>query len=494
LVNATATSINGSTTTNTNASGQFQLPQGGQLAIPSPIPSGASTGLFVTPNPTAVTPTPPAPASPFTQPVATPVPGASAVASPVAQPVATPTPTPPPAAAVPLPTPTVRPATPAPGVRTPPDSKWKVVDPLNLPAAARSENFNALHFIDDGSGAFNTGFVVGTGGTIIKTTNSGVNWAMSNTNIPATLICTRVFFANATIGFVTGNQGKVFRTRDGGATWEEISPSFAQTNGSEINGLTVMNQAIIVLSAADGRIFRSENADAVPAGTVRYDVVTIDTKPATRPADICGNLLSSDAFATAADSTTSWHSGSDGAFRADSDGVPSWVRFLTLGGSDGRGKATHMSSPNNLWIGTDTGCLFRSFNAAAGTPTFEKFDPNGPDASKYRNREFGNGPTFFTVSGINDICFVGDNFGWLATNDGNVYDTQNATNTNPASPVTWRQMKTNVDVNGQPINGPVLNDIQIQSRAATDAGGNPTIAFFGWGVGNNGAISRYLPQ
>jgi hypothetical protein len=238
-----------------------------------------------------------------------------------------------------------------------------------------------------------------------------------------------------------------------------------------------MNQAIIVVSTNDGKVFRSENADAAAAGTVRYDVVTIDTKPAARPGDICGNLLSSDAFATAGDATTSWHAGSDGVFRADSDGVPNWTRFLTLGGTDGRGRATHMSSPNNLWVGSDTGILFRSLNASGGTPTFEKF-------STYRNREFGNGPTFLRVSGILDICFVGDNFGWMSTDDGHVYDTQNATNVVAANPVTWREMTI----------GRVLTDIQVQSKATTDAGGNPTIAFFGWGVGNGGAVYRYLPQ
>jgi hypothetical protein len=88
------------------------------------------------------------------------------------------------------------------------------------------------------------------------------------------------------------------------------------------------------------------------------------------------------------------------------------------------------------------------------------------------------------VSGINDVAFVGDIFGWIATNDGHVYDTRNATNTSAADPVTWRDMNV----------GRVLTDIQIQNRAGVDAGGNATIEFFGWGVGNGGSIFRYLPQ
>jgi photosystem II stability/assembly factor-like uncharacterized protein len=165
--------------------------------------------------------------------------------------------------------------------------------------------------------------------------------------------------------------GNVFRTVNGGATWQDVSPSFVQTNGVEITGLTVMNQAIVILSTNDGKIFRTENADAAAAGTVTYSAVTFDTKPLARPNDICGNLLVSDSFATAGDATTSWHAGSDGIFRADSDGNPNWTRFVVLGGGDGRGCAMTLSNQNNLWVGTDTGTLFRSFNAAGGTPTFD---------------------------------------------------------------------------------------------------------------------------
>ncbi|MNS21969.1 Ycf48-like protein [compost metagenome] len=461
----------GTTGTGSQATGQFQLPNGGQLVIPSPVTQGQG-GLIVAPNPAAVTPTPAPPASPFTQPVATPQPGASSAASPIPQPVATPTPTPPPPSPIVLPTPTARPATPAPGVRTPPDSKWTQVSKLNVPT---TENLNSLHFIDNGAGTFTTGFAVGSGGTIIRTTNAGASWASSNTGIPAEVVLRRVFFANANFGFVTGNNGKVFRTRNGGAAWEDISPAFEQINANDVYALTVINQAIVVISTDGGKVFRSENADLVSPTSVSWTI--IDSRPAARPNDITSGIASSDAFATAADATTTWHAG-DGIYRADSDGTPGWSRFLTLGSTLGTGRTTHMSSQNNLWVGTSTGKLYRSLNAAGGTPTFELFD-------KFRNREFGDGRDFLNVAGIRDVYFVGDNFGWFSTDGGYMYDTLNATSTNAAAPVTWREMRL-------PGNR-VINDFQIQSRAGTDPGGNATIEFFGWGVGNAGDVFLYLP-
>lgn len=459
----------GTTGTGSQATGQFQLPNGGQLVIPSPVTQGPG-GLIVTPNPAAVTPTPAAPASPFTQPVATPQPGASSAASPIPQPVAQPTPTPLPASPLPVTIPTPRPATPAPGVRTIPDSRWSLV-----PNVGTTESLYSLHFIDDGSSAFNTGFVVGTNGTVLRTTDSGETWSPSDNGVPRETILRRVFFASPTVGFIVGHGGKVFRTLNGGGVWQDISPAFDLINAHDVRGLTVINQATVLISSDGGKVLRSGNADVATPGDVEWTAV--DSRPSGRPADITNSLAASDAFATGLDSSTTWHVG-DGIYRADLDGSPTWSRFVPLGGGTlGQGQTIHMSSPNNVWVGTSSGKLYRSLNAGAGTPSFERFDT-------YFNREFGDanvGNAFKSsdVPDIRDIFFAGDDYGFFSTSNGYVFDTRNATSVDPAQPVTWRRQYV----------GFAMNDIQIQFRTvAADQG---SIKFFGWGVGAYGRIFRY---
>jgi photosystem II stability/assembly factor-like uncharacterized protein len=71
-------------------------------------------------------------------------------------------------------------------------------------------NLTDIHFLNT-----NTGYACGTGGVIVKTTNSGVNWNTLTTGITANLIKIKFFDAN------NGSAGgdKVIKTTNGGATW-----------------------------------------------------------------------------------------------------------------------------------------------------------------------------------------------------------------------------------------------------------------------------------
>lgn len=63
---------------------------------------------------------------------------------------------------------------------------------------------------------YNTGFAVGTNGTIIKTINGGQNWTALNSGI--TQMLKDVFFVNNSVGYAVGID-KVIKTIDGGNTW-----------------------------------------------------------------------------------------------------------------------------------------------------------------------------------------------------------------------------------------------------------------------------------
>ena len=70
------------------------------------------------------------------------------------------------------------------------------------------------------------GFVVGIGGTILKSTDTGETWNMiySSTNYSFN----SVFFINESVGFAVGNQ--ILKTTDGGSTWNLVSPTITYIN------------------------------------------------------------------------------------------------------------------------------------------------------------------------------------------------------------------------------------------------------------------------
>lgn len=74
-----------------------------------------------------------------------------------------------------------------------------------------------VSFVND-----DTGFVCGSG-TVLKTTDGGINWTTLNTGFNAPFQCIR--FLDASLGFAEAWNGVLIRTTDGGATWNNIGPS-----------------------------------------------------------------------------------------------------------------------------------------------------------------------------------------------------------------------------------------------------------------------------
>ncbi|MCB0729077.1 MAG: hypothetical protein KDD00_16540, partial [Ignavibacteriae bacterium] len=67
----------------------------------------------------------------------------------------------------------------------------------------------------------NTGYAVGTVGTIMKTTNGGGNWVVQNSNFTSELL--GMGFYNTELGFaVGGNNGSILRTSNGGINWTSV--------------------------------------------------------------------------------------------------------------------------------------------------------------------------------------------------------------------------------------------------------------------------------
>lgn len=65
-----------------------------------------------------------------------------------------------------------------------------------------------------------TGFVVGNGGNMYKTTNGGSSWLTASSGTDTNL-CSIKFF-NDSVGVVVGDKGMIRKTTDGGSTWKTI--------------------------------------------------------------------------------------------------------------------------------------------------------------------------------------------------------------------------------------------------------------------------------
>ena len=67
----------------------------------------------------------------------------------------------------------------------------------------------------------NQAWIVGAGGTIIRTADGGITWQRSNIAEAAArgVRLTAISFVNNGSGWVVGNRGNIFHTADGGVTW-----------------------------------------------------------------------------------------------------------------------------------------------------------------------------------------------------------------------------------------------------------------------------------
>lgn len=145
---------------------------------------------------------------------------------------------------------------------------------------------NTIHFIDN-----ETGFVGGSHGTLLRTTDGGVTWedVSVKTELPEFWWFTDIFFPTANTGYVTAikhvggppfgqyellNEFAIFRTNDGGETWvEKSSPDTITYDGamhffSSLNGLVTSGSRIykttdggeswkLVANSANGEKFKS---------------------------------------------------------------------------------------------------------------------------------------------------------------------------------------------------------------------------------------------
>ncbi|MBV6441899.1 MAG: hypothetical protein DYG98_23185 [Haliscomenobacteraceae bacterium CHB4] len=109
--------------------------------------------------------------------------------------------------------------------------------------------FRSVHFPDP-----STGYICGSSGTLLKTTDGGSSWqkireggSTGKRNQPFRAL----WFANADTGFVVGDDGLFWMTENGGADWSQVEQADENADFTDVYTLSDRGWAV----AKNGRIF-----------------------------------------------------------------------------------------------------------------------------------------------------------------------------------------------------------------------------------------------
>lgn len=229
-----------------------------------------------------------------------------------------------------------------------------------------------------------TGWAVGAAGTVIKTTDSGANWAIQDAGLPATTTLYGVSAIDTQTAFAWGTGGTLASTTDGGSTWTNQSISAADLYaGSFVDTQTawVAGAAGTVLKTTDGgSTWTPQNANAGTnalwgmtfldenrgylvgaAGTVRTTVDGGDTWTTQLPGT--SNVLYGVGFT---DADHGWVVGTAGSIlRTTDDTVPQTMMVtepVTADGSNG----WFRSAPQISLVSDEPGLTYYSWVSASG--------------------------------------------------------------------------------------------------------------------------------
>ncbi|NOS83753.1 MAG: hypothetical protein HOP31_01330, partial [Ignavibacteria bacterium] len=117
-----------------------------------------------------------------------------------------------------------------------------------------TEYFNALSFIDE-----NTGYVVGNSGLIIKTTDSGNSWVWQNSGSNQSLNC--IVAIDQNLAFIGGGyngyvQSHVLKTTNGGNNWE----IFSSGTFKDLYGIDFVDENNGMLVGDSGAVLNTKNS------------------------------------------------------------------------------------------------------------------------------------------------------------------------------------------------------------------------------------------
>jgi photosystem II stability/assembly factor-like uncharacterized protein len=214
----------------------------------------------------------------------------------------------------------------------PPGTQWWASQTTGSEAT-----FSAVSF-----GSRDTGWIVGEGGTILKSVNGGNAWVSQG--IPSLGALHAVHAWNARIAMVSTSDGRVINTTDGGETW-----SFQSGNrGQALIGLQLAGANLGYALSPDS-VFKTTNGGASWSG------IGLGVSGSARAFH----------FPSA---TTGWVVGGNGRILKTTNGGAAWS-VQTDTGIDDTLRAVHFINDNLGWIAGDSGLVRKTTDGGASWTT-----------------------------------------------------------------------------------------------------------------------------
>jgi photosystem II stability/assembly factor-like uncharacterized protein len=242
------------------------------------------------------------------------------------------------------------------------------------------------------------GWVSGAGGLIIRSSDGGASWVVSETGTQSALYATA--FADVSLGIAAGDSGTIVRSQDGGTTWKAISSGTTQTLRA---AAFTRDKSLALVVGDNGTILRSIDGGKSFSPATGYDAPVSTSWVAVK---------------LAADGKVGFLAGAGGELRATRDGGVTWTDLAKapagLHGLSLKGDGTRVVA-----VG-EGGLVWKSYDQGQ---TWEKSESG-------------------TTSALNAIGFAEDNNleGWAVGNDSTVLQTVDGAQ-------TWKPLESPIVAN-----------------------------------------------
>lgn len=167
-------------------------------------------------------------------------------------------------------------------------SDIQVYSGVNFVSATTVPNVGILLGVDMVRGG-SEGWAVGVGGSVLYTTNDGVDWVDQSGNIAATNNLNGVYAVDANTAYVVGDSGEFYKTEDAGATWFVPDPVAAAAPTQSFRAVYAADSAVYTtapfqtfayeegktFSQFDSTLSRLEVTAAAPSVTPEDEIKTI---------------------------------------------------------------------------------------------------------------------------------------------------------------------------------------------------------------------------
>ena len=221
------------------------------------------------------------------------------------------------------------------------------------------------------------GWVAGSNGTLLKTTNAGAAWSSQTTNTSADI--NGIYFLNTSTGWLVGNGGIIKMTTDGGSTWTSQNSTTADNllavqfiDGSTGWAVGGAGQATILKTTNGGTTWTSQNpgygqlcAISMVSSSIGWVVgsgpiyKTTDGGTSWNSQMSPTNILYSVIFA---DANVGMAVGAYGNTYSTTDGGANWTAKPNIVGNY---RCAHGMNSSTIWVVGDNSNIYKSTDGGA---------------------------------------------------------------------------------------------------------------------------------